>query len=157
MLPCKLSRRSQLHSEYAPKYTLNCSRWHTPSMRDCTLLSKHSRHSHVHNRVALKYTSQHVLKYAPNCTRWYTPSLLRSIPLSSLSRGKTLPISLDYMLPCMLLHAQSRDLLSCRRQAPGGMRLVGYGGQCLVGGVWCVAGGRRRILAEIMMLVNIIV
>jgi len=33
------------------------------------------------------------------------------------------------MLPCMLLCAQFRDLLSCRGQAPGGVRLVA-GGRC---------------------------
>jgi len=64
----------------------------------------------------------------------------------------------------MLLHARSRDLLSCRRQAPGGVRLVAYGGQCLVGGgrrvacgVWRVPGARRRMLAEIITSVDIIV
>jgi len=36
----------------------------------------------------------------------------------------------DYMLPCMLLGAQSRDLLSCRRQA--------------LGGGWQEAGGSGR-------------
>jgi len=89
--------RSQVYSEYAPKYTeyapkytseyaLNytpehavkygpdCTRWHTPSLLDCTLPSKLSRHSQVHLqvrsqvhlRVALKYTLKYVLKYAPN-------------------------------------------------------------------------------------------
>jgi len=87
--------------------------------------------------------SKHALKDAPNCTQWHTPSLLGSTLPSTLSRGKTLPISLDYMLPCMLLGARSRDLLSCRRQAPGGG--------------WRVAGGGWRIVADIMTLVDIIV
>jgi len=60
------------------------------------------------------------------------------------------------MLPCMLLHARSRDWLSCRRQAPGGVRLGAYGRQCLVGGGRRVAGGMRRMLAEIMTSVDII-
>jgi len=71
--------------------------------------------------------------------------------------GKTLPISLDYMLPCMLLHARTRDLQSCRRQAPGGMRQVAYGGQFLEGGVWRVACDGLRMVAEIMTSVDIIV
>jgi hypothetical protein len=168
--PSSLPRRSQVHSEYAPKYTSeyvpkytlehafkdapNCTRWHTPSLLDCTLPSKLLRCSQVHSEYAPKYTSEYVLKYtpghtlkdAPNCTRWHTPSLLGSTLPSTLSRGKTLPISLDYMLTCTLRHAWSRDLLSCsgqalggiscRRQAPGGVRQVAYGGQCLAGGIW---------------------
>jgi len=67
-------------------------------------------------------------------------TLLSTLP-STLSRGKTLPISLDCILPCMLLRARSRDLQSCRRQALGGVRQVTCGEQCLVGRVWCVAGG----------------
>jgi len=97
--------------------------------------------SQVSSQDTPKYTSKHALKYTPNCTRMYTPSLVGSTLPSALSRGKTLPIPLDYMLPCMLLHARSRNWLSCRRQAPGGVRLVGYGRQCLAGGVWRVACG----------------
>jgi len=101
---------------------------------------------------------------------------------TSESLSSTLPISLDGILPANLalrsqVHSQegrhfqshltlcshvstrSRDLLSCRRQAPGGVRLVAYGGQCLAGSVWHwrVAGGRQRMVAEIMTLVDIIV
>jgi len=168
-----LSRRSQVHSKYAPysteyilKYTPghapkdapNCTRWHTPSLLDCALWSKLSRRSQAHSKYAPKYTPGHALKKAPNCTRWYTPCLL----------GSTLPFSLDYMLPCTLRHARSRDLLSCRRQAPagvscrrqapGGVRQVAYGGSVwrAACGVWCVADGGRR-MPEIMMLVEIIV
>jgi len=156
-LPACLTVRSQASpqdalkhtAEHALKYTRNCTRWHTPSLLDCTLPSKISRYSQVHLQVPLKY--------APNCTRWYTPSLHAAMPPSTLSREKTLPMSLDYMLPCMLLHAGSRDLLSCRHQAPGGVRLVVYGMQCLVGDEWRVAGGRRHILAEVKTLVDIIV
>ena len=108
-LPSKLSKRSQVHSEYAPKYTSvyvleytpgrapkeapNCTRWHTPSVLDYTLPSKLSRRSQehlwvrtqVHLRVALKYTPEYVLKYTPNCTRWHTPSLLDCTLSSKLS------------------------------------------------------------------------
>jgi len=100
---------------------------------------------------ALKHTPGHALKYASNYTRWYTPSPLGSTLPSTLSSGKTLPISLDYMLTCTILHARSRDLLSCRsqapggvscrHQAPGGMRQVAYVGQWLVGGMWQVVCG----------------
>jgi hypothetical protein len=108
-----------------------------------------SQDSQVHLRVPLKYSS--------DCTRWYAPSLLGSTPPSTLSREKTLPISLDYMLPCKLLHTGSRVLLSCRCQAPGGLRLLVYGRQWLAGGVWCVVDGGRCMVTEIMMLVDIIV
>jgi hypothetical protein len=57
----------------------------------------------------------------------------------------------------MLLHAGSGDLLSYRCQALGGVRLVAYGRQWLVGGVWCVADGGRRMVAKIMTSVDNIV
>ena len=53
--------------------------------------------------------------------------------------GKTL------LLPNMLLHARSRDLLSCRRRAPGGLRQVACGEQCCAGGMWHLAGGGSRV------------
>jgi len=127
MLPTNLSRCSKVHCEYAPKYTSEfvlmytpghppkdahtCTRWHTARLLD----------SHTSAQEALKHTPKHTPKYDSNCTRWYTPSLFGSTLPSTLSRGKTLPISLDYMLTCTLLHARSRDLLSCRSQAPGGV------------------------------------
>ena len=119
----------------------------------------------VHSQTS----AQEALKYISNCIRWYTPSLLGSTLPSTLSRGKTLPISLDYMLTCTLLHARSRDLLSCRsqaaggvscrRQAPGGVRQVAYGGQCLAGGMWHVVWCRRRAAygGRIMTSVYVIV
>jgi len=127
--PSLLDLRSQLSSHDAPKYTPghalkdapNCTRWHPPSLLDYTLPSKLSRRSQAYSRARSQIHSQlHSMtlpacltirsqvhspdapKYTPNCTRWHTPSLL------------------DYTLPCMLLGARSRDLLSCRHQAPGG-------------------------------------
>jgi len=97
--------------------------------------------SQASSQDALKHTPDYALKYTPNCTQWHTPSLLDFTLPSTLSRGKTLPISLDYMLSCMFLHARSRDLQSGRRQAPGGVRLVAYDGQCLAGGGRRVACG----------------
>jgi hypothetical protein len=88
------------------------------------------------SQVSSQDTPKNTSKYAPK----YTSESLAS----TLSRGKTLPISLDYMLPCTLLHARSRDLLSCRCQAPEGVKQVAYGGQCLAGGMWCVVCGRCR-------------
>jgi len=85
------------------------------------------------------YRHQYHLRTTPPVT----PSLLGSTLPSSLSRGKTLPISFDYMLRCMLPGAQSRDLLSCRSQASGGG--------------WQVADGAWRMVAEIMTSVDIIV
>ena len=73
-------------------------------------------------------------------------STLPDIP----SRGKTLPISLDYVLLCMLLCAWSRGLLSCRCQTLGGMRQV-------VGGVCQVAGGWWHRVAKISTSGDIIV
>jgi hypothetical protein len=63
MLPSKLSSYSQVHSEYTPKSTSeyvleytpgrapNCTRWHIPSLHDCTLTSKLSRHAQAYFRA----------------------------------------------------------------------------------------------------------
>jgi len=56
----------------------------------------------------------------------------------------------------MLLHAWSRDLLSCRRLALRGVRQVACGAQCLVGGVWHVVGGGWQV-SKILTSVSIIV
>jgi hypothetical protein len=90
----------------------------------------------IRSQVSSQDTPKNTSEYAPK----YTSESLAS----TLSRGKTLAISLDNMLPCTLLHARSRDLLSCRSQAPGGVRQVAYGGQCLAGGMWRVVCGRWR-------------
>jgi len=150
-LPACLTVCSQVSSqdnlkhtlEHTLKYTPNCTRWHTPSLLDYTLPSQLTRCSQAHSEYILKYTPGHALKDAPNCTRWHTFSLLGSTLKSTLSRGKTHPISFDYVLPCMLPGARSRHLLSCRSQAPGGG--------------WPVADGAWRIVAEIMTSVDIIV
>ena len=109
MLPGQLSWSVQVHSKYVLRYTSKdilkytsehafnnapiCTCWFTRS-HIC---------SYVGSQDALKHTSKHALKYVPYCMTWYTPNLLRSILPSLLSRGKTLPISPDYMLPYMLL------------------------------------------------------
>jgi len=150
-LPACLTERSQLSSqddlkhtlEHALKFTPNCTRWHTSSLLDYMLPSQLTRCSQVHSEYVFKYTPGHALKDSFNCTRWHTPSLLGSTFPSTLSRGKTLPISFDYMLPCMLPGARSTDLLSCRSQAPGGG--------------WRVADGAWRMVDEIMTSVDIIV
>jgi hypothetical protein len=90
----------------------------------------------IRAQVRSQDTPKNTSKYAPK----YTSESLTS----TLSRGKTLALSLDNMLPCTLLHARSRDLLSCRSQAAGGVRQVAYGGQCLAGGIWRVVCGRWR-------------
>jgi len=116
-------------------------------------------HSQTRSQEALKYTPKHALKYASNWTQRYTPSLLGSTLPSTLSRRKILPIFCDCMLTCTLLHAQSRDLLSCRYHAPGGVRQVVYSGQYLEDGMWHVVCGRWWAVygGRIMTLVNVIV
>jgi len=99
---------------------------------DCTLPAYLTVHSRVSSQDALKYTPRHVLKHTPNCTRWYTAWLLGS-PLPNTRWS-----SLDSMVSWTLLHAQSGDLLSCRRQPAGGVRVVAYVRQCLVCGQWGV-------------------
>jgi hypothetical protein len=132
--------RSQASSQGAAKYTPSTltstlpwtlsstlPRTHSstlPIALDCTLPACFTVHSQVSSQDTPEYTSQ---------------SLSGTLPIALNS---TLPISLDNMLPCVLLHARFRDLMNCRRQAPGGVRLGAYGRRCLVvGGVWRAACG----------------
>jgi hypothetical protein len=72
--------------------------------------------------------------YAPKYALNTFSSTLTTMLPSTLSSGMTLSITLGYMFQSMLLVAQSRDLLSCWRQAAGvARREVGCG--------WWVAGG----------------
>jgi len=181
-LPSKLTRCSQAYSQahspiHSQLHSMAHSRsaWYTfPSTLEIRSQVHLWVRSRVHSRAcsqglvqlssmahsqpawlyAPKYTPRHALKDAPNCTWWHTPSQHDCTLRSKLSRGKTLPILLDYMLPCMLLHARSRDLLSCRCYAMEGVWLVAGGGQCLAGGgrsghivcgVWRVVGGRWQV------------
>jgi len=177
--------------EHALKYTTNCTRWHTPSLLDYTLPSRLPSTLQVRSQVHLRVCSQvHSRACSPGRSQlrsmahsqptWlrsqvssqdtpknpseYAPKYTSQSLANTLSRRKTLPISLDYMLPCMLLHARSRDLQSCRRQALRGVRLVAYGKHTLADGglrvacgVWQVAGGRRCMLADIMTSVDMVV
>ena len=65
----------------------------------------------------------------------HTPIWVNTVWIKQTKQGKTLLISLGYMLPCMLRHAASRDLLSSRCQVPGGIGMVAYGRPWLAGGV----------------------
>ena len=131
---CLLNFHSQLCSQDAPKYTVSTLPSTPPGMFSSTLPSMPPRmltfaldgtqpacltvQPNASIPEALKYTPEHALKYTSNCTRWYTPSLLGSTLPSTLSRGKTLPISLDYMLTCTFLYVRSKDLLNCRSKEP---------------------------------------
>jgi hypothetical protein len=103
-----------------------------PNPLDVTLAAYLTVRSHV----GCQDTPKNCSKYAPMHTSENVPKYTSESFSSTLAIGKTLPISLDYILPYMLLHARSRDLLRCRRQALGGVRQVAgdwwraaYGGQ----------------------------
>jgi len=104
---------SQVRSQDAPKYTPSTLPCTPPGMLsrtlpialDGTLPACLTVRSQVCSQDALKHTPEYALKYTPNCTRWHTPSLLDYMLPSTLSRGNTLPISLDYCshgCSCML-------------------------------------------------------
>jgi hypothetical protein len=109
MLPGKLRRSVQVHSKYVPRYTSKdilkyTSKHAFNNAPNCTWWGTHSDiYSYGGSQDALKQTSKNALNYVPNCMTWYTSNLLGSMLPSLLSRGKTLPISPDYMLPYMLL------------------------------------------------------
>jgi hypothetical protein len=99
---------------------------------------------------------------------------------TSESLSSTLPIAVDGTLPAYLAlrsqvhsqegrHFQSHLTIApmyapacsfqrlAELQAPGGVRLVVYGGRRAACGMWRVACGRQRMLAEIMTSVDMVV
>ena len=124
-LPSNLSSSSQVTSEYVMKYTSELAvknaptytRWHTPGLLGCMLLSALRVRSQVHTEYAWKHTSEYVLKYTPghalknvrSCTQWYTCTLLDSTLPRKLSStllrmlSSILPIALDDTLPAYLV------------------------------------------------------
>jgi len=96
------------------------------------LPSQLTRCSQVHSEYDLKYTAGHAFKDAPNCTRWHTPSLLGSTLPSTLSRGKTLPISFDYASiyapGCSIQRLAELQEPGTRSRVAGGRWRMAYGG-----------------------------
>jgi len=138
LLAC-LTVCAQLRSQDNP----NRTQWHTPSLLDrmfpSTLSRRSQSHSMAHSQPAWLYAPKWALEMLSSTLPSTlsttlpialddTPSPLGSTLRNTLSRGKTLPISVDYMLTCILLCARSRDSLSCRHQAPAGVRLLAGGG-----------------------------
>jgi len=109
----------------------------THCLLDNILSSKLSKHSQAHSWERSQIHSQmHSMPhshpgwlYIPKYTLKMLSSTLPSMLSITLSRGKTHPISLDCMLPCMLMGAWSSDWLSCRHQAWGGGWQVMRGGR----------------------------
>jgi len=119
----------------------------TPSLLDSTLPSKLSKRSQVHFRVHSQIHSQtHSIPHthpawlhAPKEALKMLSSTLPSMQSITLSRGKTLPISLDYMLSCMLLGARSRDgwVAGARYEEAVGRWQEAWGGREVAdGGSW---------------------
>jgi len=127
VVPCMLLSCQDI-LKHTPEHALR----HTHSLLDYTLRNKLTQrsqahcqvHSQIHSQSHLMAHSKPAWMYALKSAFKILSSTLSSTLPSTLSRGKTLPISLDYMLPSMLLGAQSGDFLRCRCQAPVGGRWV---------------------------------
>ena len=147
---------SMAHSQpawlYAPKDTPNTLPSTPPSTFSSTLPSMLSRTLLIALddtlpaclTVCSEVSSQYTLKHTPEHAPKYT-----------LQRKDT-PNLTDYILPCMLLGARSRDLLSGRRQEPWGRWRVASSVGWVACGIWQVAG-RGWWPAEMLMSVDIIV
>jgi len=160
-LPSKLSRRSQVRYEFAPKYTSeyvlkytpeqalndasNCTRWHTPSLLHCRLSSKLSRHFQVLLRVHSPVQPLSILPSTPPSTLSSTlpitldgncqPAWLYA-PKYTLKREDT--PNLTWLYASMYAPACSIESLA-EFQAPGT-------GRCEAGGVWWVVFGGQRVV-----------
>jgi len=102
----------------------------------------------VSGQGALKHTPKNTIMYTPNCTWWHTPSLLGSTLPSILLCSKTLPNSVDHMLPPMLLWLDSETcwVVEVRYQEA-------WGWWWMVGSVWgalgsmcCVVCGKWQVV-----------
>lgn len=100
--------------------------------------------SKASSQETCKYTPNNTLKYTSNHTWWYTPSLLAPMFPWILPCGIFHPNTHDNMLLYILWHLQHRDLLSCRSEVLGGIRLEAYGWEYLVGSRWHAACGRWK-------------
>jgi hypothetical protein len=82
--PSLLDLRSKVSSQDSPKYTPghalkdapNCTRWHTPSLLDCTLPSKLSRRSQAYSRARSQIHSQLHLTTPPSLLDCTLPNKL---------------------------------------------------------------------------------
>jgi len=141
---CKPMWGSYGHLEYILTYTPNILSRILPSPLDGTLPARLVVCSKVSSQETCKYTPNNTLKYTSNHTWWYTPSLLCPICPCILPCGIIHPNSHDNMLSYILWHFQPRDLLSCRSKVLGGIRLVAYGREYLVGSRLQAACGRWK-------------
>jgi len=134
-LPAYLTIHSEVSSQdalnhtpkHALKYTPNYTRWHTPSLLNCTLWSKLWRHSQehlwLHSQVHLPVAYQYTLKRenTPNCTWVYAPMYAPACSIQRLAELQT---------PGIARHeANGIWWASCR-------------GRWATGGMWCVVHGR---------------
>ena len=162
---------SQLHSmthsqpawQYAPKYTSeyvlnftpgyalqdapNCTRSHTPSLLDCTLPSKLSRHSHVHFEYAPMYTSESLSRTLPIAVDGTLPAYLALRSQVHSQEGRQFQSHLticSHVCSCMLDPETCWVADARHREAWGWWCMADSVWRRAVGGVWRVAGGRRR-------------
>ena len=82
------------HSQPAWLYALNCSRWHTPSLLDCTLSSKLSRRSQAHSRACSQVHSQlHLMTHSQPAWLYAPKSALKALPRTPPSTHPSTPPS----------------------------------------------------------------
>ena len=119
-LPACLTIRSQVSSqnalkhshEYALKYTPNCTRWHAPSLLDCTLPSKLSRRSQAHSRA---------------CSQVHSPEARHSQSHLTIC-SHVCSWVLDLQI-CWVAGPSHWEAEGGRRQAAGGRQEAGGGGR----------------------------
>jgi len=141
-LPSKLSRMLPvaLDGTFPACLTIR-SELHSMALPACLTVR-----SQVSSQMTPKYTSESLSSPLPIVLDGTLPAnlALRSQVHSQVGRHFQ-----SHLTSCSHVSSQSRDLLSCRRQGPGVVRLVAYDGQWLAGGMWHsrVADGRRRMVA----------
>jgi len=119
--------------------------------------------SQVSSQDAPNHTPEHALKYTPNCTQLYTPSLLDYTLPIKLSRHSQehLRVARKYTLqredtPNLAWWYAPMYTPGCSIERLVELQKPGTGRR-EAGGVWWSVFGGQRIVAEIMMWVNILV
>ena len=123
-LPVCLTVHSQLSSQDA----LNCARWHTLSLLDCMLPSKHSRRSEAHSRAWFQLHSQ-----------LHSMTLPAYLALPSQIQFQEAKHSQSHLTICSHVCSYVLDPETC--WVGGARNREAWGWWRVVGGWWWVTGG----------------
>jgi len=131
--------------EHAVNFTPNCTRWHTPSLLDCTLPRWLSRRSHVHRVCSQVHTRACSQRRTQLHSMAHSQRACLYTPKPALKKlSSTLPIALDGTLPAYLalrFQLQSQE----GRHSQSHLTICAHVPYCMLDAETCwVAAARQR-------------